>query len=690
MGQSVNLIRYGGNAVLNTLQVALTESSSLTRYVVADANGKVYYSTASAGGGGGTVTNVSVVTANGLAGSVANPTTTPAITLSTTITGLLKGDGTAISAATAGTDYITSTVGTASWAQNAVTASYFSGSISNAISASYAATASIATSASFASTASFYKETDPVFVSLSASLATTGSNIFKGNQTISGSLTVTGSITGSLFGTASWALNALTASYFSGSIISLTTNGNSGTSSLIDNVLNIPVYTSVTNGLVSGGIVSWSGTGWVYDVSAAYYYINGVYFTTNNTQVTLGVADISNPRLDIVAVNDQGQVIVIPGTPSSNPVKAQIDPTTEIELTTILVPAGATSPINITTSIIYDEVVNNTWTSSSLGITADFANATNPYTGVVCTSVSATTTGTRYLQFDRISGTDSISNYTVFKFAIRLGATWNTNSTLAIGFYNGNTLISTEISVLNGQFGFSSSTTGTYQLIQIPVANWRFTQAAFTRVRLRFINSLPAFRLDRVELQAGVVQTLIQANNIYTSDGSLAGIRTLTLNGNYLDIVGSTSTTRFNSSGSLLATGSLFGTASWAQNSISASYATTSSYSLFAVTASYIDPNNVSLFQITTGSITASVNVNPNSLFLIKSGSTKYLNISSSGDTDLYSNLFIVRNFTTQEPVFIVSQSIVQIQTQSALPVNPTNAGSIYFTSSSMYIGLEN
>ncbi len=55
--------------------------------------------------GGGTVTSVSVVSANGLAGSVANPTTTPAITLSTSVTGILKGDGTAISAAALGTDY---------------------------------------------------------------------------------------------------------------------------------------------------------------------------------------------------------------------------------------------------------------------------------------------------------------------------------------------------------------------------------------------------------------------------------------------------------------------------------------------------------------------------------------------------------------------------------------------------------
>ncbi len=56
--------------------------------------------------GSGTVTSVSVVSANGLAGTVANATTTPAITLSTSITGVLKGNGTALSAATAGTDYV--------------------------------------------------------------------------------------------------------------------------------------------------------------------------------------------------------------------------------------------------------------------------------------------------------------------------------------------------------------------------------------------------------------------------------------------------------------------------------------------------------------------------------------------------------------------------------------------------------
>ena len=60
--------------------------------------GKIWV-TPSSGGGSGTVTTLSVATANGFAGTVATPTTTPVITLSTSISGILQGNGTAISAA---------------------------------------------------------------------------------------------------------------------------------------------------------------------------------------------------------------------------------------------------------------------------------------------------------------------------------------------------------------------------------------------------------------------------------------------------------------------------------------------------------------------------------------------------------------------------------------------------------------
>jgi hypothetical protein len=55
----------------------------------------------------GTVTSVSVVSNNGFAGTVATATSTPAITLTTTVTGMLKGSNVSgiVSAGTSGTDY---------------------------------------------------------------------------------------------------------------------------------------------------------------------------------------------------------------------------------------------------------------------------------------------------------------------------------------------------------------------------------------------------------------------------------------------------------------------------------------------------------------------------------------------------------------------------------------------------------
>lgn len=60
---------------------------------------------------GGSVTTVSITSANGLGGTVANATTTPAITLTTSVSGLVKGNATAFSAAVAGTDYAPPTSG---------------------------------------------------------------------------------------------------------------------------------------------------------------------------------------------------------------------------------------------------------------------------------------------------------------------------------------------------------------------------------------------------------------------------------------------------------------------------------------------------------------------------------------------------------------------------------------------------
>jgi len=92
----------GSDAATDNLTIAAGANVTVTR---TDANTITIASTATGGGGSGTVTDVSVVSTNGFAGTVANSTSTPAITLTTTLTGLLKGNGTSLQVATAGTDY---------------------------------------------------------------------------------------------------------------------------------------------------------------------------------------------------------------------------------------------------------------------------------------------------------------------------------------------------------------------------------------------------------------------------------------------------------------------------------------------------------------------------------------------------------------------------------------------------------
>lgn len=92
---TVTIIGGSGNIVVAN-NVTLINCSGLT---ITDDDVVYIDNVLQPGAGTGTVTTVSVATANGFDGTVANPTTTPAITLKTTITGLLKGNGTAISAA---------------------------------------------------------------------------------------------------------------------------------------------------------------------------------------------------------------------------------------------------------------------------------------------------------------------------------------------------------------------------------------------------------------------------------------------------------------------------------------------------------------------------------------------------------------------------------------------------------------
>jgi hypothetical protein len=144
-GGSTNLVSATGRTSLGGTTVGqsmftLTNPSAITfpRFnadnTVSALNAADFRTAIGAGSGGGSVTTVSVVSANGFAGTVADATTTPAITLTTSITGVLKGNGTALSAATSGTDY---SAGTSALATGILKSTTSTGALTIAVAADF-------------------------------------------------------------------------------------------------------------------------------------------------------------------------------------------------------------------------------------------------------------------------------------------------------------------------------------------------------------------------------------------------------------------------------------------------------------------------------------------------------------------------------------------------------------------------
>ena len=173
------------------------------------------------GGGGGTVNSVAVASANGLAGTSAGSSSVT-LTLSTTVTGVLKGNGTTISAAAANTDYqspisltTTGTSGAATFNGTTLNIPQYTGGGGGVTSI----TASAPLSAS-ASTGA---------VTLSIPAATSGANGYLSSSDWNTFNSKQGTIT-------------------------LTTAGTSGAATLIGTTLNIPQYSSGGG----GGVTSFS------------------------------------------------------------------------------------------------------------------------------------------------------------------------------------------------------------------------------------------------------------------------------------------------------------------------------------------------------------------------------------------------------------------------------------------------
>lgn len=260
--------------------------------------------------------------------------------------------------------------------------------------------------------------------------------------------------------------------------------------------------------ILTGCGVVWTGN-LNFTVAAGTYVINGTTYSVAQTNLTLSAADPSNPRFDVIALNTSNAAVVITGTPAANPLVPTVDPSTQLLDTIISVPAGATTPGNISNLVQYAEDAGapTEWNASTNSAgTINLASTNNPHQGTKCIEATAAVAA-NYIQLQQGTGTVNLSNYNSLIFYIRSKAAWPSQKSITISFLNAGTQQGNALTFQNGSFGFVSSNTTSYQQIVIPLSNFNIGNSPVNQVKFLIAGggSSIGFYMDDVSLQSGVV-----------------------------------------------------------------------------------------------------------------------------------------------------------------------------------------
>jgi hypothetical protein len=286
-----NTLQVNGVTTLaSSLSGVLEATSGVVSTVPSGTNGEVLtlvsgIPTWAAPGFSGTVTSVSVTSANGFAGTVATATTTPAISISTTVTGLLQGNGTSITAAsTTGTGSVVLATSPALVTPNLGTPSTLVGTNITGTAAGLTA-GTVTTNANLTGDVTSSGNATTLVATTNGTLTTLSALSLPGSQVtgnISGNAAnVTGTVAiangGTGQTTAPNAINALLPSQTGNSGEFLTTNG------------TVASWAPITSGTVTSVALADTSTTPIYSVSGSPITTSGTLDLTLNTQTAATV-----------------------------------------------------------------------------------------------------------------------------------------------------------------------------------------------------------------------------------------------------------------------------------------------------------------------------------------------------------------------------------------------------------------
>lgn len=270
------------------------------------------------------------------------------------------------------------------------------------------------------------------------------------------------------------------------------------------------------NFLKSGGTFAHDG-GLDIAVGESEYYIQGVLHASPAAIVTAAAADATHPRIDVIVLNSSDVAAIVTGTPAASPVKPEVDPSTQLELTFITVAALATEP-QITVEPIYLE--NTEWTITPSAGTIDPDDTTGERSGTKAIKITAGAAGDNFKAVD--AAPLDIAGYAQLTMWIH-PVTWVSQKQLQVRCYLSNAPVGNIVTIRDGVFGFIR-TTASYQLVAIPTSYFGLGATEPDEIRFTIAGGSTALTcfIDDIALQGGLSASTSNAMvNPMTTAGDL-------------------------------------------------------------------------------------------------------------------------------------------------------------------------
>jgi len=263
---------------------------------------------------------------------------------------------------------------------------------------------------------------------------------------------------------------------------------------------------------IIAGRAAWR-EGLIFDVSVDLYVFDGQVLPPSDpttgeispivAEITLPAADPSNPRFDIITIDNEGVISFTEGTPAVNPQIPSPDFDSQLVITEVLIPAGATEPAGVSKITIFNENLGEPteWTATETtgGTRIDLQSTEDPSLGTNNIDVFF---GVRNDRIDFINDIPvNVEDMSALSLKIKKKFTQNRFS-VRVRAFNGARRVSGNINISNNRFGFIDSSSD-YQTILISKADLNLTSDEITRISIDLRNNNSQCFIDDVSIVFG-------------------------------------------------------------------------------------------------------------------------------------------------------------------------------------------